>query len=120
MNYKKWLTATAQYYGVTEESILRRGGKNPARKTFYYLCYKDGINLYRLSEALGKERTSVLGNMYYTETRDKEAEREIRTHVGANTIEHVIDYWLARPESKSKEIVLTSLIAQKQHYYENQ
>lgn len=123
-DYKKWLEATAQYYGVTEEGILQRGKKNDllcrARKTFYYLCFKDGLDLYRLSEALGRPRTNVIKNMHYTNNRDVQAERDIRAYVGDTTLDGLVDYWLGNKSSKARGIVLPCLIAQKQHYYENE
>ena len=123
-NYKKWLTATAQYYGIPENKIIGKGKGNAsissARSTFYYLCFRDGINLYRLSEMLGKDRSGVIKSCYNTKYRNVEVEKEIKACVEANTIDNVIDHWLVRQESKVKEIVLTSLIAQKQHFYENE
>ena len=116
--YKKWLEASALYFGVKEEDILRKGSRTPlinkARKTFYYLCFRDGINLYQLGLDLGRHRTSITSTMYNTNNRDIPAEKAIIAERNNNCIDDVIEYWMDRKDSKSKEIVLTSLIAQKQ------
>lgn len=64
--YKIWLKQTAKHYKVTESEIVR-GCRKPevitARQTFYWLCWRDRINLTRLSTRLGKDRTTVMATM---------------------------------------------------------
>ena len=125
-NHEKWLEATAHYFDISPDEIIN--GKNRshivsrARKSFYYLCFRDGIDLYRLSQQLGKHRTTIINCMYNTQNRDVESEHAIRNLVENRTLDSVIGYWLGQYQSKSKDIVLTSLIAQKQRVnleYEN-
>jgi hypothetical protein len=81
--YEYWLSRTSMYFGVEENEITKRGGSTKffiaeARQTFYWLCWRDKIDLYRLSEHLGKHRTTVVTTMNKSfKRRNKEAEENI-------------------------------------------
>lgn len=86
--YGKWLNKTAEFYEVEPRDIIS-ASRIPqvciARQTFYWLCSRDGINLSRLSVALGKNRTTVVSNMNKSShLRDVTAEKIIYNE--ANTI----------------------------------
>lgn len=76
-NYKKWLRLVSLHYDIPEEILISKGKKNRyvqiAKQTFYYLCFKDGIDLYHLSTRLGHHRTTALSNI----KNSKHYEREI-------------------------------------------
>lgn len=65
-DHKLWLTEVANHYGVSEENIIN-GDKEMnsivARQTFYWLCWRDKINVARLSEHIGKHRTTIACTM---------------------------------------------------------
>lgn len=64
--YKTWLKEVAKYYEVSEIEITSSCRKPEvviARQTFYWLCWKDGINLPELSRRLGKDRSTVGATM---------------------------------------------------------
>lgn len=64
--HKKWLKEVAKYYEVTESEIIN-GSRKPdavvARQTFYWLCWRDGIDSSKLSVHLGKDRSTVTSIM---------------------------------------------------------
>lgn len=85
--YKFWLKKVSEYYGIPESKIIGRSQSDivcTARRTFYYLCFKDHIDLYELSQALGKNRTTIMSTLSRAEHyRDKNAERIIHAQVTA-------------------------------------
>lgn len=67
--HEVWLKEVALHYGVHEGDITarRKGCALPevavARQTFYWLCWRDRINLPRLSVHLGKHRSLIGSSM---------------------------------------------------------
>ena len=85
--YKIWLKESARYYEVSEKEIIN-GCKKPdvvvARQTFYWLCWRDNINLPNLSRELGKDRTSICATMNQTwKRRDRDTENHIYEKITA-------------------------------------
>lgn len=115
--HKKWLKATAKYFDTSEEDILDGYNKRnkvvvKARITFYYLCFKAGIDLYRLSETIGKHRVTVAAAVNRIHNRDVNAEREIIALESTRIRDNTIEAWMDRGEEG--EIIATALIAKKQ------
>lgn len=98
--YKIWLGEVCKHFEVSEEEVVAKQCLKPdvvsARHTFYWLCWKDRINLYRLSEHLGKNRSTIsatisramhlrnknVENLIYekitSQERKEDSEKEIR------------------------------------------
>lgn len=92
-NHKIWLKAVCDYFDVTEDEIItsrKHGYVGEARSIFYWLCFKDKIDLYRLSETLGKERTSILSSVKKNPSLDKESINKIWNNVKARNTEERI------------------------------
>ncbi len=84
--YKIWLREVSREFDVPQKTILSSKSYTAyvvcARKTFYWLCFKDKIDLYRLSERLGKDRTTVVGSLKNTRDRtNKETIQKIWNNV---------------------------------------
>lgn len=77
--YKIWLQEVSVHYDVKKEDIITRVQKPEvvvARQTFYWLCWKDKINLYQLAIHLGKDRTTVVATMNQgSHNREKDTEK---------------------------------------------
>lgn len=74
-NYKHWLAVSSEYWGVPESKIVsskhQHGGSvTAARHTFYNLCIRDKIDLYELSRAIGRNRTTVLSSVRKTNLKN--------------------------------------------------
>lgn len=66
--YKYWLKLVSKKTKLGQKVILRSWGGSQrtawqAKQVFYALCLRDNINLYELSLALGKHRTTVLSSV---------------------------------------------------------
>lgn len=64
-NHTKWLESSADYWKISTDQLLscRKSFNNyviHARLTYYWLCIKDGIDIYELSKFHGKHRTTLL------------------------------------------------------------
>ena len=79
--YKIWLEESAKYFKVKEDDIINGFTKKEiikARHTFYWLCWKDNINLPDLSRLLGKHRSTIAATMNNAyQHRDNNAENKI-------------------------------------------
>lgn len=80
-SYKIWLKEAAKHYEVNQAEITG-GCRKPdvviARQTFYWLCWRDGINLAKLSTHLGKDRTTVSAIMNQSwKHRERNIENQI-------------------------------------------
>lgn len=79
--HKLWLRRTARFFEVPQGRIVKGSYKDiptcKARQTFYWLCFRDRIDLYQLSKALGKDRTSIICSLKRSQNRDKWSEEEI-------------------------------------------
>lgn len=67
--HTKWLKKAAEYWSVTTDDILSRRKDSYliyARHTYYWLCLKDNIDLYKLSKHLGKHRTTIINSLRLT------------------------------------------------------
>lgn len=79
--YKIWLKEAAKHYEVSESAIVS-GSRIPdvviARQTFYWLCWRDSINLPSLSRHLGKDRSTVGATMNQSwKNRERNIENQI-------------------------------------------
>jgi len=84
--YKIWLRAVCKEYNLTQKELMDpKPGPysivNCARHTFYWLCFRDRIDLYRLSEHLGKHRTTVISSMKKNDLSNKDIGNKIWTNV---------------------------------------
>lgn len=64
--YNTWLQEVSEHYDIEKSVIISRCHKPnsvTARQTFYWLCWRDKINLYALSLHIGKSRTTVISTM---------------------------------------------------------
>ncbi len=79
--YKVWLTECSKYFQVSEEHIINgftRKDVVGARHTFYWLCWRDNINLPNLSRLLGKHRSTIASTMNNSyQHRDRRVEDSI-------------------------------------------
>lgn len=79
--YKRWLEFTAKEYEIKEEEIISKWKRTDytreAQHSFYALCYKDKIDIYQLSIALGKHRSSVWQVLKQSKIRNIEIENKI-------------------------------------------
>jgi hypothetical protein len=59
-SWKYWLQVASKYYGISSKELLKAGRSNlRAKSTFYWLLFKDGIDLYKTSVAIGKRRNTI-------------------------------------------------------------
>jgi len=86
-SHRQWLDAVCYYYEVTEEQVLKASKHTlyagHAKNAFYWLCFKDKIDLYRLSEYLGKHRTTIVSTMKKGRKPDQDTINKIFTYVKA-------------------------------------
>lgn len=79
-DYKIWLTRVAERYQISEKRILSKTKHwmvTDAKQTFYSLCVRDGICLYQLSRALGKDRCTIYKAFKTSKSTDKKTVDEI-------------------------------------------
>lgn len=73
MRYKIWLREVSREFDIPQNKLLYSREINTymvsAKQTFYCLCIRDKIDLYRLSEKLGKNRTTVVSSLKKTKLR---------------------------------------------------
>ena len=89
-DYKKWLEAVCSYYDLSEEIIISRikGSEyiSDARRMFYWLCLNDNIDVYRLSELLGKHRSTIMSTMKKYPVPDFETLNKIKEDVNTRAV----------------------------------
>lgn len=65
--YWEQILDASMYWKVSTDEILNtRIHKDhvvKARQTFYWLCFKQGLDIYRLSVNLGRHRSTILNSM---------------------------------------------------------
>lgn len=83
-NYKFWLEEVCREYSVEKEAIIDKRSPSRydsmARKVFYALCCRDGIDLYKLSITLGKHRSAAIHNL----KRGRQVNKEIINKIWNN------------------------------------
>lgn len=70
-DWKYWLRAVANYYKISQKDLL--SGKSRAKSTFYWIIFREGLDLVQTSIALGKSKTTVV--KYISSTAGKENNR---------------------------------------------
>jgi len=80
-NWRYWLREVAKYYNITQKEVLLPSKVNSrAKSTFYWILFKEAIDLYTTSVQIGKDRTTIVkfiknsGVKEFNKYRDKSAE----------------------------------------------
>ena len=82
-DWRYWLKQTAKYYKITQKEVYNGDTSSRAKSTFYWLIFKAGIDLYKVSVSIGKGKSTIatyINNNVKRETdrfRDKSAEEYI-------------------------------------------
>lgn len=80
--YKVWLRLVAKEFKVSQMTLISKERTSAklvcsARQAFYWLCFRDNINIYKLSTELGKHRTTICRAMKRNVYRSVDKEKKI-------------------------------------------